>query len=98
MTRVISCQGMFPVLLLTVHGHIRPIGGSRAPWLGVPVAYRLPRGLRVSLGQGGSKLGGRALLMMPQGLGRDGEISPETPIMPEAFLQGSGEIEFTIRG
>jgi hypothetical protein len=25
---------MVSVLLLNVHGHVRPIGGSGAPWLG----------------------------------------------------------------
>jgi hypothetical protein len=35
--------------------------------------------------------------MTPRGLGRDEEMSPETPIVPEASSQGSGEIEFVVR-
>jgi hypothetical protein len=42
-------------------------------------------------------VGGQAPLMMPRGLGRDGEMSPETPIVPEASPQGLGEIEFVVR-
>jgi hypothetical protein len=34
---------------------------------------------------------------MPRGLRRSGEMLPETPIVPEASLQGWGEIEFAIR-
>jgi hypothetical protein len=41
--------------------------------------------------------GGRAPLMTLRVLERDGEMSPETSIMPEASLQGSGEIEFVVR-
>jgi hypothetical protein len=48
-------QGMVPVLLLTVHGHIRPIDGSGCHGSGVPMARRLARGFHVSLGQGESK-------------------------------------------
>jgi hypothetical protein len=42
-------QGVVPMLLLTVHGYIRPIGGVGAA-IGGPVAPRLVRGLHVSLG------------------------------------------------
>jgi hypothetical protein len=31
------------------------------------------------------------------GLGRGGEMSNETPIVPEVSPQGSGEIEFIVR-
>jgi hypothetical protein len=55
MTGVMSSQGVVSVLLLTVHGHVRPINGSERRDLGVPVAHRLARGLHVSLGRGGSK-------------------------------------------
>jgi hypothetical protein len=41
-------------------------------------------------------VGGRAPLMMLRGLGRGGEISPDMPIVPEASLQGSSEIEFAV--
>jgi hypothetical protein len=72
------------------------VGAGRRGW-GVPIAHRLVRWLHVSLRRGGSKLGGQALLMTPQGLGRDGEMSPEMPIAPEASPQGLGEIEFAVR-
>jgi hypothetical protein len=36
MTGVMLVQGMVPVLLLTVYGNIRPIGGSGCCGLGVP--------------------------------------------------------------
>jgi hypothetical protein len=58
MTRVMLGQGMVPMLLLTVHGHICPIGGSRCRGLGVPMARRLARVLYVSLGRDESKLRG----------------------------------------
>jgi hypothetical protein len=57
MTGVMLSQGIVPVLLLTMHSHVRPIGGSGCRDWGVPKAYRLGRGLHVSLGRGGSKLG-----------------------------------------
>jgi hypothetical protein len=36
MTGVMLGQGMVPVLLLTVHGHVRPIGGSGCRGWGPP--------------------------------------------------------------
>jgi hypothetical protein len=51
-------QGVVPVLLLTMHGHVHPIGGSGCHGWGVPMAHRLARGLHVSLGRGRSKLRG----------------------------------------
>jgi hypothetical protein len=35
-------------------------------------------------------------LMMPRGLKRGGEMSPEMPIMLKASPQGLGEIEFIV--
>jgi hypothetical protein len=58
MTGVMLSQGVVPVLLLTVHGHVRPIGESGCHGWRVPVAHRLARGLHVSLGRGESKLRG----------------------------------------
>jgi hypothetical protein len=61
------------------------------------MAPRLASGFHVPLGRGGNvPRGGRALLMIPQGLGRGKEMSPEMPIMPEASPHGSGEIEFVV--
>jgi hypothetical protein len=60
MTEVMLSQGVVPVLLFTVHGHVRLIGGSESRGWG-PVALRLARGLHVSLGRGESVLRGRTL-------------------------------------
>jgi hypothetical protein len=57
MTGVILGQDVVPVLLLTVHGHVRPIGGCGCRVWG-PVSPRLAKGLHVSLGRGGSRLRG----------------------------------------
>jgi hypothetical protein len=46
MTGVMLGQGMVPVLLLTMHGHVRPIGGSECRgWgpRGSPSCQRAPR-------------------------------------------------------
>jgi hypothetical protein len=59
-------QSMVPVLLLTVHGHIRPIGGAGATVRGVPMACHLARGFHASLGQDGSK---------PMGLGAFDDVA-----------------------
>jgi hypothetical protein len=85
------------MLLLTVHGHVRPIGGSGCRGLRAPVAHRLARGFHVSLGRGGSKLRGSDALMTSRGLGRGGKMPPEAPISPETSPQGSGGIEFVDR-
>jgi hypothetical protein len=51
----------------------------------------------VPLGRGEtSRKGGRAPLMTPRELERDREMLPETPIVPEASPQGSGEIELAV--
>jgi hypothetical protein len=47
-------QGMVPVLLLAMHGHVHPISGSRCHDWGVPVAHCLAKGSHVSLGRGKS--------------------------------------------
>jgi hypothetical protein len=41
MTGVMLSQGVVPVLLLTVHGHVYPIDGSECRSWGPPVAPRL---------------------------------------------------------
>jgi hypothetical protein len=97
MTGVTLSQGVAPVLLLTVHDHVCPIGGSGRRGWGVPVAHRLARGLHVSLERGGTKPRESGTLMTLRGLGRDGEMSPEAPISPETFPQGSGGMEFVVR-
>jgi hypothetical protein len=52
----------------------------------------------VPLGRDGNAPRGeeRAFFMTSRGLRRGGEMSPETPIVPEASPQGSGEIEFVV--
>jgi hypothetical protein len=91
-----SGQGVVPVLLLTVHGHVYPIGGSGCYGLGALMAHRLARGFHVSLGRGKSKLRGSNALMTSWGLGRGGKMPPEAPISPETSPQGSGGIEFVV--
>jgi hypothetical protein len=75
MTRVMLGQGVVPMLLLTVHGHVHPIVGAGAA-VGGPVASCLARGLHVSLGRGGSTSRGLGALMMSWGLGRGGNCHP----------------------
>jgi hypothetical protein len=89
-------QGVVPVLLLTMDGHVRPIGRSGCRSWGVSVVYRLARGLHVSLGRG-SKLRGSGALMTSRGLGRDGKILPEALISPETSPQSSSGMKFVIR-
>jgi hypothetical protein len=97
MTGVISSQGVVPMLLLTVHGHVHHVDGSEYhSWgpCGSPPCLRVPRGPRVRRKHAA---GGRTLLMTPWGFGRGGEMSPEMPIMPEASPQSSDKTEFAIR-
>jgi hypothetical protein len=60
MTGVMLGQSMVPALLLTVHGHVRPIGGSGCrdgpPWLPV-----LPDGFTCPSGNAKVRQGDRAL-------------------------------------
>jgi hypothetical protein len=87
-------QGVVPVLLLIVHGHVRPIGGSRCRgWgpRGSPSCQRVPRVPRArrkyaeGVGRFDDVMGARARR----------KLSPETPISPETFPQGSGvEVDF----
>jgi hypothetical protein len=58
---------------------------------------RLARGFHMSLGRGGSKLRGLGTLLMSRGFGRGEKMSPEAPISPETFPQGSGGMEFVVR-
>jgi hypothetical protein len=53
MTGVMLGQGVVPMLLFVVHGHVRPISGSGCRGWG-PRGSRLDIGLHMSLGQGGS--------------------------------------------
>jgi hypothetical protein len=97
MTEVMSSQGMVPMPLLTMHGPIHDVDGA-STIVGAPCASpSCLRVLRAPRARWKHATGGQAPLMMPRGLGRDGEMSPKTPIVPEASLQGSGEIEFVIR-
>jgi hypothetical protein len=90
-------QGVVPVLLLTVHGHVHPIGGSGCRGWGAPVAPRLTRGFHVSLGRGGSGLKGSSALMTSRGSGEAKKMPPEAPISPETSPQGLGGMEFVVR-
>jgi hypothetical protein len=83
MTGVISSRDVVLVPLLTAHGHIHHVDGTNtvlgSPWL--PVS---PEGSTCPSNEAETHRGGRAPLMTPRGLGRGGETSPETPIVPEA--------------
>jgi hypothetical protein len=89
-------QGVIPVLLLTVHGHVRSIGGSRCRGWGGPWLPVLPEGSTCPLDEAEVRRGGRALLMTSRGLGRGRKMPPEAPISPETFPQGSGGMEFVV--
>jgi hypothetical protein len=97
MTGVMLGQGVVPMLLLTMHGHVHPIGGSGCRGLGVPMARRLARGLYVSLGRDESKLRGSDAFDDAVGLGRGEKMSPKALISPEISPQGSGGMEFVTR-
>jgi hypothetical protein len=86
-----------PMPLLTVHGHVHHVDGIEyRSWglHGSPSCLRVPCAPRARRER---TAGGRAPLTTPRGLGRSGEMSPETPIVPEAPPQGSGEIQFVVR-
>jgi hypothetical protein len=70
MTGVMLGQGVVPVLLFTVHGHVHPIGGSESCGWG-PMAPCLARGLHVSLGRGESAPSGSDALMTLRGSGEE---------------------------
>jgi hypothetical protein len=97
MIRVMLGQGVVPVLMLTAHGHVRPISVSGCCGWGGPMAHCLARGFHVSLGRGGSKLRGSGTLMTSQGLGRGKKMPPEMPISLVTLPQGLGGIEFVVR-
>jgi hypothetical protein len=95
MIMVMSSQGMVLVPLLVVHGpsitsmEREPCRGS----LGLPV---LPEGSMCPSGEAETCHEGSGAFDDAVGLGRGGEISPKTSIVPEASPQGSGEIEFVV--
>jgi hypothetical protein len=95
MTGVMSSQDVVPMPLLTVHGHVHHVDGAStvSGARGSPSFLRVPHASRARRKRA---TGGRALLMTPQGLGLGREMSPETPIVPEASPQGSGVIEFVV--
>jgi hypothetical protein len=79
-----------------VHDPVHHVDGSEyCSWgpRGFPSCLRVPRALWERQKRA---TGGWALSMMSRGLGRGREMSPETPIMPEASPQGSGKIEFVV--
>jgi hypothetical protein len=83
MTRVTLSQNVVLVLLFVVRGHIRPIGGSGRRGWGSLWLTVLPEGYTCPSGEAEGSREGRALLMMPWGLGRGGGMSPKVPISPE---------------
>jgi hypothetical protein len=69
MTGVMSSQGVVPVLLLTVHGHVRLIDGSKYRSWGPLWLLVLPKGSMCPSGKAKTHRGGQMLLMMLWGLG-----------------------------
>jgi hypothetical protein len=61
MTGVMLGQGVVPVLLLAVHGQVRPIGGSGCHGWGAPWLPVLPEGSMFPSGKVEVRRGGRAL-------------------------------------
>jgi hypothetical protein len=90
MTWVMLDQDVVPVLLLTVHGHIRPICRSGFRGWGAPWFPVLPEGSTCPSGMVKVCQGGWALLMTSRELGRGGKMPPKT------FPQGSGGMEFVV--
>jgi hypothetical protein len=85
-------QSAVPVLLLIVHGHVCPIGGSGCRGRGPP---RLPILLWGSAGPSGEVEVRRGCQAFDDVMGPRARQKPlpETPISPETFLQGSGGME-----
>jgi hypothetical protein len=92
MTRVILGQGVVSVLLLTVHDHVRPIGGVGAT-VGGPWLPALLEGSSCPSGEAEVRQGGQAFLMTSWGLEQGGKMSPKAPISFETFPQGSSGME-----
>jgi hypothetical protein len=61
MTGVMLGQGVVLVLLLAVHGHVHPIGGSECRGWGPPCLPILPEGSTCRSGEVEVRRGGRAL-------------------------------------
>jgi hypothetical protein len=87
-------QGVILVLLLTMHGHVHPIGGSGCRGLAPPWLAVLPEGSMCPSSEAEVSRGVQALLMTPRGLGRGGKILPKALISPETSPQGLGGMEF----
>jgi hypothetical protein len=95
MTGVMLSQGVALVPLLTMHGHVHHVDGA-STMLGSPWLPILHEGSTCPSREAKIYRGGSSAFDDTIGLGRGGEISPETPIVPEASPQGSGEIEFAV--
>jgi hypothetical protein len=65
--------------------------------LGGPWLHVSPKGSTCPSGEVEMRREGSGTFDNAEGLGRGGEMSPETPNVPETSPQGSGEIEFVIR-
>jgi hypothetical protein len=85
--RVMLGQGVVSVLLFTVHGHVRPIGGSGCHGMGAPVAPCLARGLHMFLGWGGSTPRGSGALMTSWGLERGENCRPRRLSRPRPLCK-----------
>jgi hypothetical protein len=96
MTRVMLGQGVIPVSLLTVHGHVCPIGGSVCHGWGPHGSLSCQRAPHVP--QVRREYAERVERFDDiMGLGRGEKMPPEAPISPETFPQGSGGMEVDLR-
>jgi hypothetical protein len=86
---------MVLVPLLTVHGHVHHVDGASTV-LGSLWLPASPEGTMCPSGEAKMRRGGSSAFDDAAGLKRDREMSPKTPIMPEASPQGSSEIELAV--
>jgi hypothetical protein len=84
-------DGDHPVLLFTVHGHVRPIGGSGCCGWGPPWLPVLPDGSTCQARRKYAEGVGRFDDVMGAQARR--KLPPKVPISPKTFLQGSGGAE-----
>jgi hypothetical protein len=96
MTGVMLGQGVVLVLLLTVHGHVHPIGGRGCHGWGALWLLVLPEGSTCPSGEAEVRegverfddvMGARARQKLPH----------EAPMSPETFPHGSGGVEVDFR-
>jgi hypothetical protein len=76
MTGVMSSQGVVPVLLVTMHGHVHPIDGSECRSWGPPWLPVLPKVFTCLSGEVEVRRGRSGALITSWGLGRGENYRP----------------------